>query len=39
VRSLVAVEPVDDGADIVGQGVFGSDNLVSGLDVDRVVAA
>jgi hypothetical protein len=39
VRLLAAVEQVEDGADVVGQGVFGGDDLVSGLDVDGVVAA
>ena len=34
VRLLAAVEQVEDGADVVGQGVFGGDDLVSGLDVD-----
>jgi hypothetical protein len=36
---LADVDPVEDGADVVGQGVFGGDDLVPGLDVDGVVAA
>jgi hypothetical protein len=33
------VEPVQDDTDVVGQGVGGGDGLVSGLDLDGVVAA